>query len=71
MVCYHLKEADIVFILYDISDAISMFFIIYLGFEKSREWAARLKKEGVKPTVLYLIGNKKDIVTMNPTLRKV
>ena len=60
MVCYHLKGADIVLILYDISDTFSTIVIIS-GFQKVKDWAAKLKKEEVNPLVLYLIGNKTDL----------
>ena len=70
MVCYHLKGADIVLILYDISDTFSTIVIIS-GFQKVKDWAAKLKKEEVNPLVLYLIGNKTDLQVIDPTLRRV
>ena len=42
-----------------------------LGFRKIKDWAAKVKKEGISPACLYLVGNKIDLLDVDPNLRRV
>lgn len=65
MVCYHLKEAQIIVLMFDLTNSASTHMFYCIGFNKIDEWVARLKTEKANPKVLCLVGNKIDVVKIN------